>query len=248
MILSNSRETPFSKVFDPNERFVSAPGLFSLLPSRSAFSLMPPDPNPYISPLRLGGVPRPASPAEPFSRSSVNATRSIRDLAGRTALWRQPSQLRQEYEMVVGEEIVATLRWRKNVGTCAVARSPDGTWSFKAAGFLTPRVTIRLPNSDYDFAVFRSQGTGEGMLEAMAGQRFPWRCVSFWQNTWAFFDTDGDRLVTIRPDSGGLKLGAQVNIELKASAHQEIGYITILGWYLMVLIADDFATAQPGTP
>ena len=80
MILSNSRETPFSKVFDPNERFVSAPGLFSLLPSRSAFSLMPPDPNPYISHLRLGGVPRPASPAEPFSRSSVHATRSLLSL------------------------------------------------------------------------------------------------------------------------------------------------------------------------
>ena len=189
---------------------------------------------------------RPPGASELVARPVASNTRSIRDLAGRNALWRQPSQLRQEYEMVVGEEIVATLRWRKNVGTAAVARSPDGTWSFKDAGFLNPRVSIRLPNSDYDFAVFRPRNTGEGVLEAMADQRFAWRCVNFWQNTWAFFDSEGDRLLSIKPDSGGLKLGAQVSVELKASAHQEIGYLVVLGWYLMVLMAEDAVAAQPG--
>ena len=207
---------------------------------------MPANQPPFSTPLRLGSAARTPQPAEPPSRTSVSATRSIRDLAGDTVVWRQPSQLRQEYEMVVGEEVVATLRWRKNVGTNAVARSPDGTWSFKAAGFLNPRVTIRLPNSDYDFAVFRPRNTGEGVLEAMADQRYTWRCVNFWQNTWAFFDTEGDRLLTIKPDSAGPKLGAQLAIELKASAHQEIGYLVVLGWYLMVLMAEDAAAGQPG--
>ncbi|MBK8479389.1 MAG: hypothetical protein IPL39_24840 [Opitutaceae bacterium] len=177
----------------------------------------------------------------------MNVTKSIRDLAGRNALWRQPSQLRQEYELVVGDEIVATLRWRKNVGSAAVARSPDGTWSFKAAGFLNPRVTIRLPNSDYDFAVFRPGNTGAGYLEAMAEQRYQWRCVNFWQNAWAFFDSEGDRLVTIRPDTAAAKVGGIVTVELKASAHQEIGYLVILGWYLLVLMAEDAAAGVPIT-
>ena len=197
---------------------------------------MPDDPRPYSPPLRLGIPPRPPV-AEPSVRPAVNVTKSIRDLAGRNALWRQPSQLRQEYELVVGDEIVATLRWRKNVGSAAVARSPDGTWSFKAAGFLNPRVTIRLPNSDYDFAVFRPGNTGAGYLEAMAEQRYQWRCVNFWQNAWAFFDSEGDRLVTIRPDTAAAKVGGIVTVELKASAHQEIGYLVILGWYLLVLMA-----------
>ncbi|HLP08668.1 MAG TPA: hypothetical protein VK178_10910 [Opitutaceae bacterium] len=204
------------------------------------------DPSPYPSPLRLGLNPR-TSPAEAAASSTPGSVRSIRDLAGRTALWRQPSQLRQEYEMVIGEEVVATLRWRKNVGTNAVGRSPDGTWSFKAAGFLNPRVTLRLPNSDYDFAVFRPKNTGEGVLEAMADQRFTWRCVNFWQNAWAFFDPEGDRLMTIKPDATSPKLGAQVAIEHKASSHQEIGYLAILGWYLLVLMAEDAAAGQPGT-
>lgn len=148
--------------------------------------------------------------------------------------------------MVAGEEVVATLRWRKNVGTNAVARAPDGAWSFKAGGFINPRVTIRLPNSDYDFATFRARNTGEGTLEAMGNQRYEWRCINFWQNQWAFFDGEGDRLLTIKPDLGSLKLGAQVGIELKASAHQEIGYLVVLGWYLLVLLAEDAAASQPG--
>ena len=206
---------------------------------------MPAKPPPFSIPLRLGSAPRSTPPDELLARSSVNTTRSIRDLAGNTVIWRQPSQLRQEYEMVFGEEVVATLRWRKNVGTNAVARSPDGTWSFKAAGFLNPRVTIRLPNSDYDFAVFRPRNTGEGILEAMAEQRYTWRCVNFWQNAWAFFDTEGDRLLTIKPDAANPKLGAQLAVELKASAHQEIGYLVVLGWYLMVLMAEDAVAGQP---
>lgn len=80
----------------------------------------------------------------------------------------------------------------------------------------------------------------------MADQRFQWRCVNFWQNTWAFFDPEGDRLLTIKPDAAGLKLGAQLNVELKASAHQEIGYLVVLGWYLMVLMAEDAVAGQPG--
>ncbi len=227
---------------DVNERFVSVAALLDMTAENPPTMA---DPNPYPSPLRLGLPPR-STPAEFAGASTPGTVRSIRDLAGRTALWRQPSQLRQEYEMVVGEEIVATLRWRKNVGTNGVGRSPDGTWSFKAAGFLNPRVTLRLPNSDYDFAVFRPRNTGEGILEAMGDQRYTWRCVNFWQNAWAFFDTEGDRLMTIKPDQASLKLGAQLTIELKAAAHQESGYLVILGWYLLVLMAEDAVAGQPG--
>lgn len=202
------------------------------------------DPSPYSSPLRIG-TPSRSTPNESGGYAAPSSVRSIRDLAGRTVVWRQPSQLRPEYEMVLGEEVVATLRWRKNVGTNAVARSPDGTWSLKAAGFINPRVTIRLPNSDYDFAVFRARNMGEGVLEAMGDQRFIWRCVNFWQNTWAFFDTEGDRLVTIKPDAAAVKLGAQLSIEAKAAGHQEIGYLVVLGWYLLVLMAEDAVAGQP---
>ena len=73
------------------------------MPSESCFAALP---------ARVGPSLRPSFPSSASSASSpVNPTRTIRDLAGRTVVWRQPSQLRQEYEMVAGEEIVATLRF-----------------------------------------------------------------------------------------------------------------------------------------
>ena len=196
-------------------------------------------------PPRLGLSLRTRAPADPHPAHQAHTLKSIGDLAGRTALWRQPSQLRQEYELVVGEDTVATLRWRKNVGTTAVARSPDGTWSFKASGFLSPRVTLRLPNSDFDFAVFRPRATGEGVLEPMAGQHFTWRCVNFWQNAWAFFDGNGARLLQIRPEDAQPKVTGAVTIDPHGADCQETGYLVALGWYLLVLMAEDAAAGPP---
>lgn len=171
--------------------------------------------------------------------------KSIRDLAGQNAVWRQPSPLRQEYEMAINDEVVATLRWKKIGGTAAIARAPEGTWTFKSAGYLYPRVTIRLPNSDYDFATFRAGGNGWGMLESLGEQRFQWRCVNFMQNAWAFFDDEGNKLVQIRPEMQGTKPTGIVEIGVKASGRQEIGFLVIFSWYLLVLAAEDVSVANP---
>lgn len=167
--------------------------------------------------------------------------KSIRALAGRTALWRQPSQLRQDYELVADGDPVASLRWKKAGGTTALARSPDGAWSFKTAGYLNPRVTIRLSNSDYDFATFRPRSTGEGTLIALADQRFEWRCVNTWQQIWAFHDHNGDRLLQIRPEGVHPRVSALVEFDSAAASYSETGYLAVLGWYLLVLMADDAA-------
>lgn len=184
--------------------------------------------------------------AEPTNEKPARTViKSLRDIAGQTAIWRQPSPLRQEYEMTVNDEVVATLRWKKIGGTTAIARAPEGTWTFKSAGFLTPRVTIRLPNSDYDFGTFRTGGIGSGMLESLGDQKFEWRCVSFMQNSWAFFDDEGNKLLQIRPELQGTKPTGVVEIGVKAAGRQEIGFLVIFAWYLLVLAAEDVATANP---
>jgi len=90
-----------------------------------------------------------------------------------------------------------------------------------AAGYLSPRVTIRLPNSDYDFGTFRANSNGSGQLESLGDQKFPWRCVNFLQNAWAFFDDEGNKLVQIRPEFSGNKPTASVEIGVKAAGRQE---------------------------
>lgn len=173
------------------------------------------------------------------------ALKSIRQLVGHTAVWRQPSQLRQDFELVFDHEVIATLRWKKNLGTTAVARSPDGAWTFKAAGYLNPRVSVRLPASDYDFAVFRPRATGEGTLLGLGDRRYDWRCTNSWQQTWAFFDANGDRLLHFVPEGVLPRVTARVEFDDAGALYAETGYLVVLGWYLLVLMADDVAASQP---
>ena len=195
-------------------------------------------------PLRsLAATPPPKAEAT-GEQPAKTMIKSIRDLAGQSATWRQPSPLRQEFEMVVNDDVIATLRWKRIGGTTAIARAPEGTWTFKAAGFVHPRVTIRLPNSDYDFGTFRINSSG-GVLESLGDQKFPWRCVNFMQNAWAFFDDEGNKLVQIRPEFAGNKPTGMVEIGVKAGGRQEVGFLVILAWYLLVLTAEDVASANP---
>jgi len=197
-------------------------------------------------PVTLRSLPAIPPPKEEATgvKPAKTMIKSIRDLAGQSATWRQPSPLRQEFEMVVNDEVIATLRWKKIGGTTAIARAPEGTWTFKAAGFVAPRVTVRLPNSDYDFGIFRS-GSGGGVVESLGDQKFPWRCVNFMQNAWAFFDDEGNKLVQIRPEFSGNKPTGIVEIGVKAAGRQEIGFLVILAWYLLVLTAEDVAASNP---
>lgn len=183
---------------------------------------------------------RPPTPLATTGREG-GVLKSLRALAGRTALWRQPSQLRQDFELVADGEPVAQLRWKKTGGTTALGRSPDGTWSFKTSGYLNPRVTIRMSNSEYDFATFRPRSTGEGTLHALADQRFQWRCSNTWQQVWAFHDSNGDRLLQIRPEGVHPRVSALVEFDSAAASYSETGYLAVLGWYLLVLMADDAA-------
>lgn len=211
---------------------------------------MPVDPrSPLTAFPAAGPALRPFSAfAAPANGAEPVLIKSIRALAGRTAVWRQPSQLRQDYELVADGEIVANLRWKKNGGTTAVGRSPDGVWSLKASGYLNPRVTLRLPNSDYDFATFRPRAAGEGLLLALGDRRFEWRCTNAWQQAWAFYDHDDQRLFQIRPEGVHPRVSALVEFDPAAADHNEVGYLIVLGWYLLVLMADDAAASQPAKP
>jgi hypothetical protein len=69
--------------------------------------------------------------------------------------------------------------------------------------------------------------------------------VNFLQNAWAFFDEEGNKLVQIRPEFSGNKPTASVEIGVKAAGRQEVGFLVILGWYLLILAAEDVAAANP---
>src|SRR5262245_28986273 len=96
----------------------------------------------------------------------------IHDFVGRELEWTQPGAMKREFELRVGDEIVATLKFRSLFGSFATAVTADGSWTFKRVGFWHTRVTICPAESDREIATFRNATwTAGGTLELSDGRK-----------------------------------------------------------------------------
>jgi hypothetical protein len=169
--------------------------------------------------------------------------RTIREVVERALRWTQPSALKGEYDLHAGDEVVATLRWQKTFGSLALAETAGDTWTFKRSGFLRPKVTVRVPESETEAAVFKPGWGGEGALRFSDGRCYQWQKTSFWHSEWAFANEAGEPLVHFKPDVAFFKQAAEVKVEPGAAALADLPLLTVLGWYLMLLLSEDAAEA-----
>jgi hypothetical protein len=165
---------------------------------------------------------------------------ALREVAGRRLLWVQPAA-GLFFELRAGDEVASRLRWERV--SLASGEAADQRWTFKREGFWHPRVTVRVPNSDANVAVFHPGWTRGGTLELGPGRQFRFGVATFWSREWDWMDELGQPLVHFRNHGSGLKLECEVVIESNANALPETPLLVVLGWYLLVLSAQD---AQSG--
>lgn len=198
--------------------------------------------------------------------------RLIQEAADQELIWRQPSMMKQEYELRAGDEVLATLRWQKTFGSLALAETAEASWTFKRSGFWRPRVTARLPDSERDIATFKPEGwSGGGTLTVDGGHGFQLVNTSFWRSHWAWHAADDTPLVqftgmhalkteghvVLTPEAASLPETAQLDdvyqpvpperLAPPSAALAELPLLVTLGWYLLVLMAQDSAAATATT-
>lgn len=166
----------------------------------------------------------------------------LADLISRELKWTQPGVFKMNYELLAGDETCATLRFRSSFGSLATGESADGCWTFKRAGFFQTRITIRVCGAETDIAVFRNNTwSGGGALELPDGRKLL-ATTNFWQSNLEFKTESGEPLVRFK--SGGLlHLSAAVEIHKPAVELVELPWVVMLGWYLIVMMNMDAATA-----
>jgi hypothetical protein len=165
--------------------------------------------------------------------------KTIREVIQRPLRWAQPSAFQRAFELQAGDDVVGTLRWQKAFGSLALAETADGAWTFKRSGFLRPKVTVRIPGSETEAAVFKPGWGGEGTLTLSDGRCYLWQHTSFWRSQWAFAIEAGEPLVHFNPDFAFFKHAAELVVEPRAVLTPDLSLLTLLGWYLMVLMAED---------
>lgn len=157
------------------------------------------------------------------------------DWVGQTLRWVQPRALKQEFELRVQEIPIATLRFRGAFSSFATAESAEGCWTFQQVGFWRRRILIRECGAETDLAVFHHYTWREGgILELPDGRRCTAR-ANFWFTKLELTDEAGSPLLTFRKIGGFLRLSAEMEISPEATLLPELPWLTLFGWYLIVL-------------
>ena len=168
--------------------------------------------------------------------------RAIAGFADQELVWLQPARLKQAFELHSSDEVVATLRFER--ASLASGETGEQRWTFKREGFWHPQVTVRLPDSDDNVAVFKPAWSGGGSLELSQGRLLRFGAANFWHSQWDWSDVASQSpLVHFKSHQGLLKLEGQVDIETEAVTYPELPLLVVLGWYLLILSARDSAAA-----
>jgi hypothetical protein len=166
--------------------------------------------------------------------------RPISETAGEELVWVQPAAGRREHELRSGDDVIATLRFQR--GSLADAEAEGHHWTFKRQGFWQPRVTVRVAGSDADLAVFRPHWAGGGTLEFADGRPINFRSANFWHSEWVWQEKD-QPLILFKGRHGLVKAKGAVEIQPAAAGRPDVALLVLLGWYLILLHADDAASS-----
>jgi hypothetical protein len=166
--------------------------------------------------------------------------KKMHDFIGQPMKWVQTNPAERTYELRAGDDVVARLRWQKPGGSLALGEAADGKWSFKRTGFFSPKVTVRAAGTDSDIAVFTPDWfVGKGTLELAGGVRYRWATTSFWRSEMAFCNEAGQPLVHYKPEWLLQLAAAKVVVAPAGAAVSVLSLLTVLGWYFMLLMAED---------
>jgi hypothetical protein len=173
-----------------------------------------------------------------------DAMKRLADLTNRQLKWTQPGAFKMHYELLAGDELAATLRFRSEVGSLATGKSADGCWTFKRIGFFQTRVTIRVCGEETDIAVFRNTWNGGGALELPNGRKVLMTTSLLQSNL--EFKTESEVALLQFKSSGFLHLSTLVEVQREAIGLPELPWMVFLGWYLIVMMNMDTAAAIIG--
>jgi hypothetical protein len=168
---------------------------------------------------------------------------------GDVFLWTQPEAIHRKFELHKMDEHFGTLEFRSMWGTLAWAKDPIQSWSLKRIGFLTPHITVRMHDSDSDYALFDPKVFGGGMLHTPDGRQFRWEPLNNLRTKWRFTDKKGAAILSFEQDADDYQLSelfktqAAATVQTERMTNMEFSMFINLGFYLIILNAMDSATA-----
>lgn len=133
--------------------------------------------------------------------------------------------------------MLGSLQWQSAFQAAAFGQTLEGRWRFKLQGIVFKQwVRIEPPEGSEERAVFQARPSFSGTLEYGDGRAFHWDS-NFWLTSWIWSDEEGIELMRVERTLS-LRAEGFVRIDPPALERPEIPLLTLLGWYLIMLLSD----------
>jgi hypothetical protein len=166
--------------------------------------------------------------------------RAMAAFVDHTLTWTKPRVFQSKYELRFGDELVATLCFKKFFRSAAIAECGDGCWMFDRVGAFKRRSVVRLCSSDAIVGTFKKNTWKEGgCLELSDGRKFT-ALASLWKNTLEFQTDIGEILIHTKT-RGVFRPSTTVQMYRKCLHVPEFPWMVMLGLYLFVMMKRDAA-------
>jgi hypothetical protein len=160
------------------------------------------------------------------------------DFAGKELAWIRVKDKKNRYELRHDATVIGSLVWDKS----GVEGELSGKrWSFNKEGFFRPRLLVREHGAPSPIAALEVGIMGSGQLSFSTGPSYRWTQRGLLSNSWAFDDDARQTVVSFKLSSGLLTTGATVTLGEKLAEHEHAPLLVLLGWYVLVLYAEDAA-------
>jgi hypothetical protein len=159
--------------------------------------------------------------------------RTINSVASEELRWIKPTS-ELPYELLsADDEVVGQLQldraWRGDSDTAGQR------WTFRRGGFWRQHVTVRVPGSELNIAVFYSSWKKGGTLELEGGRKLRLCLPTLLKWQWTWRDSQGNPLVHLKEPL--LASDCRVTIEKDAAESPDVPLLVVRGWYLLVVWA-----------
>lgn len=168
----------------------------------------------------------------------------LRDFTGNTLQWRRPHFFSTNYELCVGDQVLASVNRTGMLKQSAIAQAEGQQWTFQREGLMGKRLVIypdvstaRLANEPVRaLASIQPGWSGTGTLSFHDGRVYTWARTGNWRPVWSWVGPGNKTLLSI-------KRGRQLEIAPAASDLPDLALLSLISLYLILIMESDEATS-----
>jgi hypothetical protein len=157
----------------------------------------------------------------------------LQKYTGKTLTLVQPSFFKNKFELMDGEEIIATMTFTRKFMSGATFEISDKKWEVKQLSFWKSEYGIFKFGYELPFAVYNSKMFGDGIVELPKGLKLNFR-YHMWQGLLEIINSKGDVIISAKGKTA-IKEKYLIIIKRSSPELEEYPWLILLPGFLSVL-------------